>query len=272
MKRFALIALIALVAPVAPVALVAPVAPAFADITIKSTVAGKGMGAGGTTTATTFIKGTKMRTDTVTGDTTRSQIIDMDAMKMYSFDSKSKEADVYDMAKLAADIGKNVQVGSIKASLKPNGKAKTVSGQSANGFDMEVSVPAQMGGAQGMKVTVSLLGPVWVVKGGPGAAEYLAFYKNAVEKGWFFSDPRIAQSQPGTAKAMGEMYRQLAATGGIPYEMEMNVKMAGEGPMAAVFEKMGNISMTTTVSSVETATVAAGLFAVPAGYKIKEQK
>jgi hypothetical protein len=71
---------------------------------------------------------------------------------------------------------------------------------------------------------------------------------------------------------MAEMYRQLAATGGIPYEQEMNVKMAGEGPMAAVFSKMGNITSTQTVQSVETTTLAADLFAPPAGYKIKEQK
>jgi hypothetical protein len=264
-KRLTFAALAALVA------FVAPVAPAFADVTMKSTVASKGMGTGGTSTATTFIKGTKMRTDTVTEGMTRSQIIDMDAMKMYSFDSKSKEVSVYDMAQLAAGIAKNVQVGDIKAALKPNGKTKPVAGQSASGFDMEVSVPAQMGGAQGMKITVSLLGPVWIVKGGPGAAEYLAFYKNAVDKGWFFSDPRVAQAQPGQAKAMGEMYRQLAATGGIPYEMEMNVKMAGDGPMKAVFEKMGNISITTTVNAVETSAIAANMFAVPAGYTLKEQ-
>jgi hypothetical protein len=35
---------------------------------------------------------------------------------------------------------------------------------------------------------------------------------------------------------------------------------------------MGNITMTTTVNSVDTAPLAADLFAVPAGYKLKEQR
>ena len=48
--------------------------------------------------------------------------------------------------------------------------------------------------------------------------------------------------------------------------------MSGEGPMAGVFAKMGNISMTQTVQSVEATPVAADLFAPPAGYKIKVQK
>jgi hypothetical protein len=71
---------------------------------------------------------------------------------------------------------------------------------------------------------------------------------------------------------MAEMYRQMAATGGIPYEQEMNIKMTGEGQMAGMLAKMGNITSTTVVESVETTTLAADLFAVPAGYKLKEQK
>ena len=35
-----------------------------------------------------------MRTDTVMGDTTRTMIFDIDAQRMYRFDSKKKEADV----------------------------------------------------------------------------------------------------------------------------------------------------------------------------------
>lgn len=246
--------------------------PAFADVTIKSNIAGKGMGMGGTMTSVTYVKGMKMRNETVIGDTTRITIFDVEGQKMYSFDSKKKEAEVYDMQKLSGDIAKNVQIADMKASLKANGQTKQVSGKAAAGYDMEVTVPATMGGEKGMKMVITLVGPIWIVKGAPGTQEYMAFYKNAVEKGWFFSDPRQAKAQPGQAKAMAEMYRQIAATGGIPYEQEMNVKMSGEGQMAAAFAKMGNITMTTTVTSVDTAKIAADLFTVPADYKLKEQK
>jgi hypothetical protein len=265
MKRLSRHALVALVA------LVALAVPAFADVTIKSTVTGKGMGISGITNTVTYIKGNKMRTDTVTGDTTRSVIFDMETSKMISFDNKKKEADVYDMQKLANEVSKNVQVTGMKASIKPNGKTKQIAGQNTAGYDAEIIVPAMMGGEKGMQMTVTLTGPMWVVKNAPGAAEYLNFYKNAVEKGWFFTDPRAAKGQPGQAKAMAEMYRQIAQAG-LPYEQEMNMKMGGEGPMAAMFAKMGTITMTTTVQSVETAVIAADLFAAPAGYKLKEQK
>ena len=197
---------------------------AFADVTIKSTVSGKGMGMAGTMTSVTYLKAGKMRNETTVGDTTRVSIFDLDTQK------------------------------------------------TAAGYDMDVSIPATMGGEKGMKMTVSLSGPVWIVKGAPGTQEYMAFYKNAVEKGWFFSDPRQAKAQPGQAKAMAEMYRQIAATGGIPYEQDMNIKMAGEGQMGAMLARVGNVSMTTTVTSVETTAIPADLFAVPAGYTLKEQK
>jgi hypothetical protein len=275
MKRLthlALVALAALVAPVAPVAPVALVSPAAADVTLKTTTAGKGMGMSGTIPGTIYIKGNKMRTDSVTGDTTRSVIFDLDTQKMISFDSKKKEADVYDMQKLSAEISQNVQAGDMKATVKANGKTKSIAGHTAAGYDAEITVPATMGGRDGMKMTVYLTGPMWIVKGVPGASEYINFYKNAVEKGWFFTDPRAAKGQPGQAKAMAEMYRQLAATGGIPFEQEMNIKMGGEGPMAGLMAKMGNITMTTSIQSVNADPVPADMFAPPAGYKLKEQK
>ena len=263
MKRLALVAL---------VALVAPALPAFADVTVKSTVVGKGMGMQGSIPTITYIKGSKMRTEMTQGDTTRISIFDLDAQKMYTFDSRKQEADVYDMQKLTADMQKSVQVGDMKASLTPNGKTKEVSGKTASGYDMAVSLPAMMGGEKGMQMTVSLEGPMWIVKNAPGSQDYINFFKAAVEKGWFFSDPRQARAQPGQAKAMAEVYRQIAAAGGMAYEQEVTIKMTGDGPMAGVFAKMGNISMTTTVDSVETTALAADLFTVPAGYKLKEQK
>ncbi len=245
--------------------------PSFADVTVKATGSGKGMGMNANMSTITYIKGNKMRTDTVTGDTTRTMIFDVDNQRLYSFDSKKKEADAWDMQAFAADISKNVETSGMKASVKANGQTKVIAGKTANGYDMAIEVPATLG-SSGMKMTVMLNGPMWVVKGAPGTAEYIAFYKGAVEKGWIFSDPRAAKGSPGQAKAMAEMYRQLAETGGIPYETETTIKMSGDGPMAGMMAKMGGVSATSTVQSIETGTVAADLFAPPAGYKIKEQK
>ena len=248
-------------------------APAMADVTLKQTTSGKGMGmTGGGTMATTYIKGLKMRTDTVVGDATRTMIFDVEARKMYMFDSKKKESQEVDMELFAADIGRNVQADEMKASLKANGQTRQIGGRSAAGYDMDISVPAVIGGEKGMKMTVMMTGPMWIVKGAPGSADYARFYKGAAEKGFIFSDPSAAKGSPGQAKAMAEMYRQMADIGGVPYETEMSIKMVGDGPMAAMMARMGGMAMTTSVQSVDTETLSADLFAPPAGYKVTTKK
>jgi hypothetical protein len=245
---------------------------AAADATLTQSTTGKGLGLSGQTKGTTYIKGNKMRTDVVLGDKTQTSVYDLDAQKMYIFDSKKKEADVWDMAAFAAEVGKSVDASSIKASFKPNGQSKQIAGRSAAGYDVEISMEAAMGGSKDMNLTVTLQGPVWIVKNAPGSADYGRFYKAAVEKGWIFSDPRAAKAQPGQAKALAEMYNQMAATGGIPYESDIQIKMSGSGPMAALMSRMGNFSMANTVDSVQTGALADDLFAPPAGYKLNPKK
>jgi hypothetical protein len=246
--------------------------PAHADVTIKQTTTGKGLGMGANMAGTTYIKGDKLRTEVVLGDHTQTTVFDVDAQKMYIFDSKKKEADVWDMAAFGGEIAKAVDTSSLKASLKPNGQTKQIGGKAATGYDMEVSMDSSMGGSKDMSMTVTLQGPVWIVPNGPGAADYARFYKAAAEKGFIFSDPRAAKAQPGQAKAVAEMYKQMAATGGLPYLTDIQIKMSGSGPMAGLLAKMGNMTMTTTVDSVEVGTLADDLFAPPAGYKLNVKK
>jgi hypothetical protein len=246
--------------------------PVYADVTLKQTVTGKGLGMSGTTPTTTYIKGNKMRTETEIGDRVQTQIFDLDAQKMYMFDSRKKEADVYDMAAFAAEVSKSVDAANMKASFKANGHKKQIDGKAATGYDLEIAVPTTLGGSKDMSMLMTLSGPVWIVKGAPGTDDYARFYKSAVEKGWIFSDPRAAKGQPGQAKAMAEMSRQLAAAGGVPYETEANIKMSGSGPMAGLLAKMGNMTFTSVTTSVATGTLADALFAPPAGYKLNVRK
>lgn len=245
---------------------------ASADVTIKQNVSGKGMGMQQGMVTTSYIKGLKMRSDTLLGDTTRTMVFDVENQKMYMFDSKKKEADVFDMQAFGGDISKSVDVSQTKASFKPTGQTKQIAGKSATGYEIAILMPAMIGGEKGMKVDVNLSGPIWIVKGAPGSADFSRFYKGAVEKGFIFMDPRAAKGAPGQAKAMAEMYRQVADVGGVPYETEMNVKMGGDGPMAAMMAKMGGMSMTSTVESIETAALADALFAPPAEYKLNQRK
>ena len=244
-------------------------APSFADVTINQSTTGKAMGFSGDSSTTTFIKGNKMRSDAVVSKQTHTTIFDLDEQKMYVFDSQKKQADVWDMAKFAAEITKVVNVADAQASFRPNGQTKQIAGSAATGYDLDIAMQAGMDAGTEMMTTVKLIGSVWVVEDAPGTAEYTHFYNSAVEKGWIFSDPRSAKAQPGQAKAMAEMFKQIAEAGGIAYESNLQINMSGSGPMAAIMARMGNTNFTTVVDSVETTELSDDLFAPPPDYKLK---
>jgi hypothetical protein len=251
--------------------------PASADVTLKMTTGGKGMGMNSTSSGTTYIKGNKMRTDLQMGNRTQTTIFDLDTQKMYVFESGRKEADVWDMAEFSKQVAVSVDAEKVEASIKPNGQTKQFGSLTGTGYDMAISLPASFGGNKEMAMTISLSGPVWIVKDAPGAAEYTNFYKTAAEKGWIFGDPRAAKGQPGQAKAMSEMYKKFAELGGIAYESNLEMKMSmgpggpGGGMMAGMLGKMG-MTMQTTVQDVQTGPLADDLFAPPAGYKLNQRK
>jgi hypothetical protein len=52
----------------------------------------------------------------------------------------------------------------------------------------------------------------------------------------------------------------------------MNIKMSGEGPMAGMMARMGNIEVTSSVQTVEIGQFSDDMFAPPAGYKLNLKK
>jgi hypothetical protein len=251
---------------------VAVFAPAQADVTIKATATGKGLGMSGDTSNLTYIKGLKMRSEAVSSKMSAVTIFDVDAQKMYILNDKKKEVDVWDMAAFTEEMSKAVPAEGVQASITANGQTKTINGQVADGFDVKIVVPATIGGPGGLPVTMMLSGISWIAKGVPGAADYAAFYKGAAEKGWIFSDPRAAQGAPGQAKAMAQMYAEFAAIGGLPYEANMDIKVEGDGKIAAMLAKAGGVTTSTTIDAVDTAPLDDALFQVPPDYALKERK
>lgn len=247
-------------------------ASATADVTIKATATGKGLGMSGETANVTYIKGLKMRSEAASGKASNVTIFDVDAQKMYILNEKKKEVDVWDMGAFTQEMSQAVSVEGVRASMTPNGQTKTVLGHAADGYAVEIVVPTVIGGPGGMPVTMLLTGVSWIAKGAPGAADYAAFYQGAAEKGWIFSDPRAAKGAPGQAKAMAQMYAEFAKIGGMPLESQMDIKADGEGPIAAMMAKMGGVSTTTVIDSVDTAPLDDALFQVPADYTLKARQ
>lgn len=242
-------------------------APASAQVTLTQKTSGTGMGQNMSGDSVQYIKGAKMRTDQTMGGKKTSVIIDADAQQMILLDHGKREATVTDMRKIAQDLAK-IEASDVTATITPTSQTRQIAGATCTVHDMDIRVPAKIG-AGGDDLLVTMKGPVCLVKGGPGAADYQAFYKAAAEKGLFFTDPRAAKAQPGQAKGMTEMYRRMAAAG-VPYATEFAFKFEGSGMMASMMNKMGAMTMKSEVTSVSGAAIDDAIFAVPAGYKTKK--
>jgi hypothetical protein len=241
----------------------------FADVTLMMTTVAEGTGATTRTPGTIYIKGNRMRSDVQAGGMTRTTILDLDAQKMYVFDSSRREADVWSIPTLAAELAKSAVVGGVAASVTPNGQTRMLGGHAAEGYAVDITASAPLGGSRDVQVTATLAGPAWIVRTAAGAAEYSRFYGMAVERGAIFSDPRSAKAQPGAALALAEMYRRIAAIGGIPYSTEMHLRLKAAGEKAAILSALGTLSTTTVVDAVRTDALADDLFAPPAGYVVQ---
>lgn len=240
--------------------------PASADVTITSSTSGKGMGQTAGGQSVTSIKGNKMRSEITARGQVMVSILDLDAGKLIALNPQKQEAEISDMAELAATLQKTVQAKDVTARVTPNGQTREILGRSCDGYDLTITVPVAMGD-QEMALTMS--GPVWIAKGAPGAADYAHFYRTAAEKGMFFTSPQQAKGMPAQAKGMAEMYKLIGDTGGLPYAMEVEVRFEGSGMMAGMMNKMGGMSMSHTATAVSTDPVSDDRFTVPAGYKTK---
>jgi hypothetical protein len=86
----------------------------------------------------------------------------------------------------------------------------------------------------------------------------------------FLADPRTAAAQPGHAKGLATLYREIA-THGVPLAQEMTIRFEGSGPMAGMMGKVGGSTLTTEVVSISTDPLPDSMFEIPAGYKINKR-
>lgn len=255
---------------VALLALFLAAPPAFADVTVKYQTSGKGMmGMAGNFESTTSIKGHKMRSEATVGGNLTITIMDLDKQQMITLNPKKKEAEVLDLTKFNEELADKLGASNAKVSVKANGETKQVLGVSCKGYTVSISMPMDMG--EGMSMTMNMGGPMFLAAGAPGSSDFAAFYRAAAEKGFFFTNAQQAKAQPAQAKGMAEMYKAVADLNGVMYEQVMDIKMQGEGPMAAMMAKMGSSSLTITATSVSTDALSDDMFAIPAGYKVKNK-
>jgi hypothetical protein len=252
-----------------------------ADITINSTVTIEGgpMGAQAPAPMTQVMrmKGMKSRMEMDGMGKSMVVIADMAAKKVYLLDAATKTVQVFDsgtpMPAAAADMASHMA-----ASVTPTGQSRSINEMTCQEYAFTMSMDlAEMVGAQMppeaadmMKgMTMDMKGSIWAAKDGPGAKEFAAFSKAALDLNL---GNVLAGGVPG--KTNPAMQRLMAATSkasGVPCLTEMNMTVQGEGQMADMLRQSGAMKTTVKTTSVSTAALSDDLFVIPADYKVSKQ-
>ena len=247
---------------------------AHADVTVTTMTSGKAafIDVGGE--GINQFKGSRQRSDQMLGGRTQSLIIDIDGRRFVSLDSKKKSAVVTPLDSIADELQK-VGIGVMEATLTKTSQTKQIAGYPCTIHDIHLTMPFSPTGqaGQGMDLTMVMSGTVCLSTSAPGLADYQAFYKAAANSGFIFGDPRAAKSPTGAAqaKAYAALTKKMAEAG-MALESQVSISASGDNPMAVVFAKAAKSDINTTVTQIETGSLPAESFDIPAGYKVKMQK
>jgi ribosomal protein S11 len=232
--------------------------PAFADVTLKITMSITGGPAAMDMPMVSYVKGTKMRSDTKAMGQDMSIIMDVVTKEQLMIDHVNKQVSTLDLQAVMAALP--VNFGEVTASITPNGQTREVLGRTCSGFDVTITIPMSAGGEA---VTMTMSGAAWLAKDGAGVAEYQAFQKAASAAGMLASP----LGQGPQAKGMLQMQKALSEAG-VPMLQELQMRVDGSGEMAQAMSQMA-MTMTMTVTEISTTPIPDDTFAVPAGYTKK---
>ena len=252
-----------------------------ADVTVVQTMTMEGgaaamMPPGQLPKITMRVKGMKSRGDIDAGGSTVTAITDLIAKQVTLLLPNTKTAQVVTPATVAGG-GAPVPLPSLDISLKPTGKTQTIDGHSCDEFTFTLSMSmAEAGGAQippeavaAMKdVTMTANGSLWVAKTAPGAAEWMAFNKAAIDSQLLAA---VSGMTPGQLGGMEKLLAASASAPGIPYLSEMTMRFEGTGPIVEAMKQMGDMKIIQKVSSVSTEAISDDLFRVPEGYTVEKK-
>lgn len=263
----------------ATVALVAiALVPLRADLTFVQTMTMEGPAAamaGGAPMPkmTMRIKGNKARADIEVMGQTITSITDLDAKQVVLLNSADKTAQV-----MSAAAGAAIPMPKIDASFKATGKTQTIDGVAceehtfALTMDMaEVSGGAQMppeAAAMMKDVRMVMNGSMWLARNAPGAAEYTAFTKAAMDSNLFTA---MTGMKPGQSGGLDKLMAAAASAPGLPYLNEITMVFEGTGPMVEAMKQMGPMKMVQKISSVSVDPLAEDLFRIPDGYTVQKK-
>jgi hypothetical protein len=117
-------------------------------------------------------------------------------------------------------------------------------------------------------VKMVMNGSIWIARSGPGAAEFAAFSKAALDSKLLGA---LTGMPSGTSGPMEKMMQASASAPGLPYLAEATMTLEGSGPMVEAMNQMGPMKIVQKISSVSTDLLGDELFVIPEGYTVEKK-
>jgi hypothetical protein len=254
-----------------------------ADVTVVQTAVMEGSLASmaGTNTApkiTTRIKGLKSRTDVELSSGPTSTIVDLVAKQAIVLVHDQKTSQIVDGSGAAASAPAETAGAKVESPLTATGKTQLIDGIPCDEYALTMSMPMSTitagrvppeTAAMLKDFTITMKGSLWVAKPKdvPAfAAEYIAF-SQAIAKSELAAAAMVMTgvNLPG----IDQMMKAMFSVEGLTYQTVMDFAIdGGSGELAALIKQMGNMKITTKVTSLSGDPVSDDLFKVPEGYTV----
>jgi hypothetical protein len=261
-----------------------------ADVTIVQTVTVEGGMASMAAAAgaanmspklTTYVKGTKTRTDVETGPMSVSTILDLATKQIIVLRPDQKTAMVSGVPSVGPAGGPgpkpDITLPKIDSTLTPTGKSQVIDGLKCDEFTFTTRMNmGEMSGSQMPAEAAAMMqgvhmvmqGSMWVAKDAPGAAEYVAFQKAA--SAGDMQAAALGASGLGVP-GMEKLTKAMSSVQGMTYLTEMTINIEGTGQIADMMRQMGPMKVTTKVNSIKADGLSDDLFKVPEGFTVVKQ-
>jgi hypothetical protein len=248
-----------------------------ADVTLVQTMTMEGAAAaamgGALPRITMRIKGQRSRADVEMNGQTITSIADIATGQIVLLNSATKTATI-----MTPNSGKAMPMPNIDVTVKPTGKSQTIEGQTCDEHSLamtlqmadvvpEGKVPPE---AAAMMADVKMVmnGSIWIAKTAPGASEFAAFNKAAIDSNLYAA---LTGTPSNGSGPLEKLLKATAGTPGLPYLTEITMQFEGTGPMVDAMKQMGPMKMVQKISSVSTAPVAEDIFTIPADYTVEKK-
>jgi hypothetical protein len=236
---------------------------ASADVTIVETMTITAGGKPLQGTRTTYISGAQMRIDAELPGQVTATIFDLPAGSIINLDAKTKRAESRDIAVRATEVEKEYPRARVETSLGPGGSSREVAGVSCDEHAFTIRVPMTKDGSMALRLT----GSACVASHADGAADYDAFATIAREHDVVLGPASSNKILLARTRAQTELYRAIAAAGGIPFAIDMTFSVDGGGVLSSMVRKVIAGTQSVAVTRVTAGPIPASTFTVPDGWK-----